>query len=184
MAPLRPDHLHACSPRALALRAASSRDRPRRRRRVRGSRPCGARAARPTLRVEQRRERLDVSDETVHGAEIARSHARGAAASTARRHRDAREAHPRSRPTPRATALLPVQSSMRRAAIERSGGAPHDLVGLVVDVLPDARWSVVGEIRARREPKRGEQNPRLAREERRLARLGHVRPAPRSGSPR
>ena len=110
-------------------------------RRTSGSTDASSRAA---------AERQDVSDETVHGAEIARRvpvellrpQPVGIAAREKR--------HPRSRPTPRATARLCVQSSMCRAAIERSRRAPHELVGLVRRRSPGrARWSVVGELPAR-----------------------------------
>ena len=128
-------HCKRISPRAFSKRSRSSGGQ--------FARPSSTNAARsridgrtaherrPTRRVEQRRERLDVSDETVHGAEIARSRARGAAASTARRNRGvARTASALSSQASRHRGSC-VQSSMSRAATSVSGSAPHDLVGLV-----------------------------------------------------
>ena len=110
------------------------------------------------------------------------SRARGAAASTARRNRDARE---------RIGALVPRRAPPRVSGPleheprgdERSGSAPHELVGLVRDVLRGrargARRRVPGSVR---QPKRDEQNPRLARQECRLALArATVRPPPKSG---
>ena len=129
----------------------------------------------------RRHRGLHVSDEAVDGAEIARrmpvEPLRPLPIWTATRENGTRALVPGRAPL---RLSCPVEHEPR--GDERSGSAPHDLVGFVADVLPDARVERLGEIRARRKPERHEKDPGLAREEGRLARFGHVRPAPKIGS--
>ena len=143
-------------------------------------RTFGAREPTRRRRVEAAAERQDVPDETVHGSEIRDPRARTASASTGRRRRGAREAAAALSSQASRHRGSCVQSSMRRAAMSVPG-EPHMISSASLSTFSRTRRVERRRRgRTRREPKRGEQDPRLARLRSADSRgSGKVRPTPR-----